>query len=650
MPSSAEQVYCLLDYETFSEADLKTVGVHEYAKHPSTEILCVAWAIGTKEELKTAKIQTGKIPELIKILKNNKIKLIAHSAAFEKVITKYVLKQNIPDKRWICTATMAAAQALPRKLEAVCEVLNLPHQKDKEGHRLMLKLSKPRNPSKLNPSTRHKDPEELDRLLEYCVADIKAEIDLFLSLPELSAYEKKVWYLDQVINQRGFRVDSLLIADILHLIEKETKALDEETAAITHGELNSTRQTAKTLAWLQERIEISNLQAKTLLDILDTPISDEVARIIEIRQDISKTSTAKYNTFYARSQSDGRCRDNLLYHGSHTGRFSGQGVQIQNLSRGKIKNPEKAIPLIHEGDLEWIRALYKSPMELFSSCLRSVIIADEGKEFFCADYAAIETRVLFWLAKHQAGIKAFKENRDLYVEMAAEIFRKDPKNVTKEERFLGKTSILGCGYGVGKNKFQTTCENYGVPVSEELAENAVGTYRRVHSPIPALWANLERAAVQACLNPDKKYSLHYTKWCANDRYLSCELPSGRKLIYWIPEVKYEATPWGNKSPKIYCWGVNSVTKKWERYAIWGGVFVENVVQAISRDLMVHAMLNIEASDYEIVLTVHDEILAERKKGNGCLKEFEDLMVITPEWGKEIPIKTEGWVGNRYRKG
>lgn len=658
--------YLILDYETRSEVDLKKVGAYEYAKDVSTQILCVAWRIGTREQLKyqlrnrlPANVYSPAFPDarnltqLRKHLLNQKCGLVAHNAFFEQMITKFVLKMpDISSERWVCTASMAAALALPRNLENVCLALNLPIKKDTDGRRLVLKYCKPRKVLKNDFSKWHSSASDLRRIMEYCKTDVDAETLLFLTLPELNATERKVWLLDQKINFRGFKVDQELILSALELIDQETKALDFETYQITNGQVSTTNQRDAALKWLNEQnVELPDLQKKTVENaLLNNELSAKVKRFLEIRKAASKTSTAKFQAFKARSKSDSRVRDNLVYHGARTGRWAGAGVQPQNFPRGTIKNTTEAAEDIKIRSLEWLRCLYGSPMNVFSSCLRAVSIPSEGNEFFCADYSAIEARVLFWVAEHFRGIKAFTENRPIYEEMAAAIYRVPEVNqVTKDQRSLGKVAILGAGYGMGAAKFVQTCKAFGIQIDETMARVAIETYRIQHAPVKTLWSNFERAAIEVVQAPSKSIKINCTKWFIKNDFLWCELPSGRKLAYYKPEIRFELTSWGEKRPVLYHYSVNSLTKKWELASTYGGKLTENVVQAVSRDLMAEAMLRIENAGFKIVLSVHDELLAERKKNESTLAEFENLMSETPEWAKGLPIKVEGWRGERYRK-
>lgn len=635
--------------------------------HRSTKILCVAWRSGTKRELIENPIfswapqdTSTRLFQLGNLLQDKDVLICAHNSSFEFLITNNVLRNTIPFKaippeRFICTAAMAAALALPRNLEGAANALDLFSKKDMDGNKLIKKWCKPRKPSKNNPSLRWNDPDEFKKIVEYCKADVRSQTELFLKIPELSVRERKVWLLDQKINNRGFNVDRKLVSTTLKLIDEEVKDLEAETVDITEGAVQSTKRVKEVLEFIKsEGHFLPNLQAKTIRDALDSGSFDGEStngvakRLLEIRQNVSKTSTAKYKAFEMRSRSDGRVRGGMLYHGASTGRWSGAGVQPQNFPRGSIKDTETACDVVQKGNLELIRMVYGNPMEVFSSCLRSVITAPRGKVLYVSDFASIETRVLFWIANHMKGLQMFRDGKDLYKEMAAAIYSTSAEKIDKAQRQLGKTAILGLGYQMGSEKFHKTCQLQNIEISEELAKIAVATYRREHHPVTGLWADTQMAAIAAIRYPGKKFTKHRTSWCVKDDFLWCLLPSGRTLAYHRPEIKITETSWGARVDTIYHYATNPVSKKWESVGTYGGRLVENIVQAVARDLLAEAMLRIEEHGYEIILTAHDEVVAEREKG-GSMAEFNDLMREVPLWAKGCPIEAEGFIAKRYRK-
>lgn len=328
----------ILDFETFSEVDLKSVGAWEYSKHPSTEIICAAWTVGERHQHWTkVECRRGDDLKILELLLGDG-PIVSHNAYFEQCILRNVLGFQLPSELFICTAAMAASHALPRDLEGACLALNLPVKKDMEGRRLMMKYMKPRKPSKHNASTRWSDPEELERIRQYCATDIEAERRLFERLPLLNETERKVWCLDQKINFRGFKVDRNLVTKILSLIEKESTNLLEEFKYIS--KLESPQQLEKTREILSHLgVILPNLTAKTVQDaLLADSMHPRARRILELRQALSKSSTKKYEAFEKRSRTDGRIRDSQLYHAASTGRWGGSGVQPHNLPRSDFSS------------------------------------------------------------------------------------------------------------------------------------------------------------------------------------------------------------------------------------------------------------------------------------------------------------------------
>jgi DNA polymerase len=673
----ADQPYVVLDYETYSEAPLKRVGSYEYSLHPTTEVLCASWRTGTHAILR----QLGRprlyaplgdpvqaedqLEELATVLSDADNVVVAHNALFEQAITANTLPRVvdylpfIPPHRWLCTAALASALALPRSLESAARVLDLDVQKDLDGVRILRKWMKPRRPSKRNPATRHLDPDEYARLCEYCATDVAAEVELFLTLPPLTDIERQVWELDQVINLRGFCVDRPLVQAILQLIAAETQALHHETREITGGIPDTTAKRDKLLEWLRDNgVGLPDLTKATVEWALgEDEVQGPARRVLEIRQAVSKTSTAKYRAFDLRSRHDGRLRDILVYHAASTGRWGGAGVQPQNFPKGTASEEEVAeVVWMAETNAGYdaFKVRYGNGlMDTLSSCLRGMIVAPTGHVLDVADYNAIEARVLFWVAGHSEGLAAFHEGRDLYRELASVIYGRPVTKDDTTERFVGKTSLLGAGYGLGAKKFRATCRTLGQEISEDLAETAIHAYRETHEPVACLWNIIEQVAIKAVLYPGNEYTRNRTTWWVEDDFLWCQLPGGRRLAYHRPTVENDETPWGRRCRVLYHYGVDAISKKWVRQRTWGGKLVENVVSAIARDLMAEAMLRIEAAGpWEVVLSVHDELVAERYVGHGAKgshDEFCQLMARLPEWANGLPVKVAGFSSTRYRK-
>lgn len=672
----------LIDFETRSRADLPAVGQHIYARHESTEVMCLGWKIiGEKksEVLTMPQIYTNDGTKEFQYAVKHAEHVVAHNAAFEQAMWTHCLLNStaigphlpdLPPEKWICTLSLCSILALPRALEKAGAALNLDIKKDMEGRRLLLQMCKPRRP--INDLQKWiewvESDDALKRLYEYCRVDLFTEEALFNKLAPykpFTKFERDLWILDQKINQRGFSIDHDLVARTLGLIKQEETELTKELQLKTFGWVKTTKQVKNFRDFLKDQgFDIPNLQKKTVDDTLlmiqneGLTKNETVIEVLKIRQSLGKSSTSKYEAFTNRMDHiDGRVRDNLLYHGASTGRWSGAGVQPQNFPRGTVKINERAIKELQTEDLHMLRILYGRPMDLFSSALRSMITASPGKELFCADFSSIEARVLLWVAGDASGIKEYENGLDTYITMAGTVFQIPWQVIEKEyktegyseKRQLGKKVILACGYQMGVKKFIQSCKDDGLIVPESTAVRAHAAFKEKYPLVPKVWGNYEKAAIFAVMNPGKKITINKVTWYTDREFLFAQLPSGRRLAYHKPQIKNEATPWGEMRPKLYIWTVDSKTKQWVQRAVYGGLLTENIVQAISRDCMAESMVRCEDNGYDCLITVHDENLTERDIGEGSLEDFDALMSQRPTWGQDIPLKVSSWVGSRYRK-
>ena len=640
-----------LDFETRSTVGLKACGAARYAEDPSTDVLCMAYAIN---DLPVQLWLPGEdCPKELRYYINYGMTVEAHSAFFERMIWKHVLvpKYDFPaikPDQWRCSAARAAALALPRSLEGAGAALGLSIQKSQEGKRIMLKLCKPDSKGKW-----HNDAADFHTLYQYCKQDVEAERALSQAIPDLSPKELLVWQLDQKINERGIKVDLEAVDASLKIIEQYTERLLAEFRELVGGTIETTGQRDRIIAWLKEEgVHIEGLRKNDVIDILEDQVrllgQDKARRVLEIRQALSKTSTAKYQALKNCACKDGRIRDTLMYHGASTGRWTGKSIQPQNLPKNVQKiQLDTYFRILKTHPTDIFEFCYPETMDSLSSSIRGSFIPSTGASFIGGDYGAIEARVLFWLAGEEKGLRMFREGQDLYKDLASTIYGVPVKDITKEQREMGKRAILGAGYGLGAEKFMETAKAFArLDISKEMATRVIQAYRAKYSTVVRLWIYQECAMREAVASWQPVTHGRIT-WLRKDLFLKCQLPSGRYLSYYDPKIEVRKTPWGENKAVVTYMAVNSVTKKWERDSTYGGKIVENLTQAIARDIIAEAMLRVEAKGYEIVLSVHDEILAEKKCGDP--KELEKLMVIQPTWGKDIPLKAECWTGGRYSK-
>jgi len=636
-----------IDFETRSAVDLTKAGVYRYAEDPSTDILCMAYAFDDDEpELWVPGDEVPiSIVHHVKALGNLK----AHNASFERIIWRDVLGPRygfpIPDmEQWYCSAAEAAAMGLPRHLGQLASVLKLDQQKDDSGHRLMLLLSKPRKPRKDEDPAGlywYDDPERLKRLYKYCRQDVRVEQAVSKYLRPLSAAEREVYLADQRLNDRGIMVDLPLVEAAERLAEAAKKAANAELEQLTGIEA------VTAVGQLTEYTGLPDFRRDTLEKALKSgELDGTTQRVVELRLDTAKTSVQKLPAMRTAACSDGRVRGTLLFHGAGTGRWSGRIVQFQNVPRGEVQDPERLIPLVLAGDLDAVSEI-APPMVAISSLLRSMVRAAPGHKLIAGDYAQIEARVLAWLAGQRDLLDLFANDGPVYETMGAAIHGVSLEAVTKDMRQDGKTAVLGCGYGLGAKKFASVND-----VSLEFAERVVGTYRERNRKIVQLWYNLERDIYRAAANPGSVVSDATggrVKYTVRGQYLWCQLPSKRFIAYPLPIIEERETPWGDVKPCVTVCNVNSMTRKWERRQLYGGLATENVVQAIARDLLADAWLRAERKGYSPVMSVHDELVVEVPEDFGSADEFAAIMAETPAWADGLPVKVEAWEGLRYKK-
>ena len=648
-----------IDFETRSEADIKKTGGWTYSLHETTDVLCLSYRIpGRPKGIWVPSVDPG-FPEDLKSAIDSVLPFEAHNSQFELAIWENVMVKKyqapiISRDRWTCSAAKAAALSLPRNLENLALALHLPVQKDMEGRRLMLKMTRPKKKTKKEPEGGwHEDPQDLVRLIQYCHTDTETEELASELMPELSKNEQILFLLDQKINLRGLYIDIPLVKICLDFIDRYSVVLLKKLQDLTDGEIQTAGQRQKILDYLSGLgTDLQNKLAATFADILGGGgVKGKARQILEVRQKLSKSSTTKFKTFLnATDPNDNRVRGTMLYHGASTGRWSGRLIQPHNFPRGSIKDVNECIDTLKMNDYELFKYLYPDVMGAISSCLRGMITAPVGRDLIAADFASIESRVLFWLANEKTGLQIYKTHGKAYEDMASFIYNKPIDAIKKDsmERQLGKAAILGCGFQMGKIKFYDTCHDWGIPVTKAQAAMGVDGFRKRFPKVVKFWYALNDAAIAAVENPGLVTEVGLIKFKHTGGFLYCRLPNGRKIAYREPIIKEEPTRFGVKK-QVSFMGTNSKTKKWERQRTYGGKLAENIVQATARDFMADGMLRVEKKGYYIVMTVHDEIICEVPEEFGSVEEFEKLMATVPTWGKGCPIGVEGWRGKRFKK-
>jgi DNA polymerase len=454
---------------------------------------------------------------------------------------------------------------------------------------------------------------------------------------------------------------------------------------VTAGEVNTCNAVQQLVAWLRKQgVDTSSVNKETVIDLLGEDLPPQAERALQLRQEAAKASTAKIDAFIQRTSPDGRMRGNLCYHGAGTGRWAGRGAQLQNLPRPTpgVKITEQDIANLRTGDPLLVGMLYDRPLTFVADCIRSMLIAAARKDLIASDFANIEGRVNAWLAGQSDKLELFAADGPIYERMGGVIFGLSTEEVVAKgkdavERDIGKRAELGCGYQMGAPKFKATAKreaNKIIPI--ELAVKAVKAFREVNHKIVAFWSNLEAAAIDAVRRPGEVTICGRIKFRKHGSFLVCQLPSGRCIYYpyprlvqnvWVLDLKTKAKRTmrldaareaqgaekvkidGQPYQSLVYKGVDTYTKKWQEIDTYGGKLVENVTQAVARDLMADAMLRIDAAGYPVILTVHDEVLSEPAEGFGSVEEFDRMMAEIPGWAAGCPVSAKGWRGKRYRK-
>ena len=551
---------------------------------------------------------------------------------------------------------MALAAGLPARLSALADALELANRKDAGGERLMHQMSKPRRPHKdENPAGIYwfEDQERVERLRAYCAQDVEVERELYRRLPPLSPSEQVLWTLNHTINTRGFHVDRAFAAAARAVAQAAAPEIDAEITTITNGAVTAISQVARLLTWVREHGSVlEQLDRKSIGKELERDdLLPAVRRALELRLGGAQAAVKKLDALLARAGDDDRVRGAFRYHGASTGRWAGEGYQPQNLKRAVAD--EAAIAAVATGDYAHVRSLYPQPLSVIGDCTRAMITAAPGHMLIGADFSSIESRVLAWVAGEEWKLDSYRrfdathDPRDEpYCITACKIFRKPEGSFTKgsPERSVGKTCDLAFGYmgGLGAwRKFEP----------DRFTDDEVKTFnaewRAAHPKIKRFWYDVDRAALMAVRERGRVFRCGPVAFKSAGAFLWLKLPSGRKLAYPQPRAIGD----DKRQHVVFADNAAGQFKDCRNgQGSYGGLWTENIVSGIARDLLADAMLRIEAAGFPIVLHVHDEIVCEVPIGFGSTEEFTHLMTRKPSWALDLPVAASAWTGMRYTKG
>ncbi|PRR84550.1 DNA polymerase [Clostridium vincentii] len=639
-----------IDIETFSSVDLIKCGVYAYASAPDFEILLFAYAFDD-EDVEIIDIASGEIlpAEIISAIQDDRIVKTAFNSNFERTcISTYLKKQLSPDV-WRCAAVQSAMLALPMSLNGVGQVLGLQQQKMKEGKDLIRYFSNPCKPTKSNGErTRnlpHHAPEKWQLFKEYCKRDVEVERNIRVKISKypISENEQEIYSLDQQINDRGVLVDMELVKNAIEC-DCIQKADTFSKAQLLTG-LENPNSVAQIKKWLLENgIQAPSLSKKAVTDLAKES-DGEVEMLLNLRLQLAKTSIKKYEAIERSVCPDGRVRGLLQFYGANrTGRWAGRLVQVQNLPQNHLKDLTLARNLVKQGCFNELELLFDNVPNVLSELIRTAFIPKPNHRFIVADFSAIEARVIASIAGEKWRMDVFATHGKIYEASASQMFKVPIEEITKGSplRQKGKISELALGYG-GSVGALTAMGALEMGVAEEELQGLVTAWRQANPNITKLWWNIDKAALKAVKGRTAvavgKIKIHY-----ESGILFITLPSGRKLSYIKPRI--QLNKFGREG--ITYEGIGA-TRKWERIETYGPKLVENIVQAIARDLLAEAMLHVANRGYDIVMHVHDEIIVEAPKNFGSLKEVCDIMAVAPIWADGLPLRADGFECDYYKK-
>lgn len=677
----------ILDVETCSPLALgsqKSVGAERYAVDPKTHFLCLSYQIGLDGKVKRWRPGDPLPVDLIDAPSQGYL-IYATNAPFDRAIWREILAKRhgwpYPgDHVFMDLAVLQSYAGLPRSVEGAAGALGTYQQKDIDGKKLMQKLAKPLKPTKyLTDEWRHHTPEALEALEEYCDQDVRAEADICRRVPMMPAYLRRAWSASERMNARGVLADIPFAHKAVHVLSIHQQRARARLSTITGGQITTEGQ--------QERIGDLLLDAgyevahtpgggvamdKDAIGPLLQQARDRgdsmIEEVLSIRQEMNKSSVAKYHALIrcALPQTN-RLHGMLVFHGAHTGRWTGSLVQLQNLPKGDAFSESMLMygrELVNRCAYDDLVMFFGTDfMDLMGALVRTALMAREGHILHVSDYSAIEGRGLAWLAGEAHIIQAYIDGLDMYRVNAAATYGITYDGVDGgapkgPQRSMGKVGELAGGFGGGPGAFKKMAAKSGISLTTEEAEHLRDKWRANRPATVALWKSMQRAAVYAIKHPGALAAVEGTKgrvvFRVKNRTLLMKLPSGRLLYYREPSVGEKIAPWSKDgdpqfTEAVFYMGVDPEKKVWGKQDTYGGKLTENAVQALCADLLYEALPRLESHGYSPVLTVHDEILSEDPEDMADIDAFSAIMSQAPDWADGFPIESCGFVTKYYRK-
>ena len=658
MTSWAERRRLLIDLETYSSVDISKAGAFKYVESDDFEILLLAyaWDDGPVYVIDLTAAEDDDCPaaeelqDIIAGLLDPDTVKVAHNSAFERACLAKYLRQGLPAEEWEDTMVMAAMNGLPMSLDAAGAALQLQDQKIKEGKTLINYFCKPCKPTIANGGrTRNLPkhaPDKWERFVEYCRRDVEVEQAIYYRLRRFPVpdWERQVWALDARINERGVLVDTELAQAAIDVGERFREEHMAEMTKLTG--LDNPNSVAQLRDWLDTvGVSCESLNKATVADLRAAATDPTTRRVLELRQMLGKTASKKYEAMTAAACRDDRVRGILQYYGAgRTGRWAGRLVQPQNMAQNHLDAIDKVRELVRQRDLETLEMAFDNVPDVLGQLTRTAIVAKPGHTLLVSDYAAIEARVIAYLAGEQWRMDVFAQGGDIYCSSASQMFKVpvEKHGINGHLRQKGKIAELACGYGGGVGALKAFgADKMGL--TDDEMQDIVDQWRAASPTIPQFWRDAERIAKNALRHPGTTWSIQGcgVKYRKDADALRCQLPSGRILSYWGAYLD-------DIDGSIRFMGQNQTTRKWERTETWGGKLVENIVQAFARDCLAVALLRLDAAGYAITFHVHDEIIAEAPDGSRW-QDMADIMGQPIDWAPGLLLRGDGYSTKFYMK-
>lgn len=648
-----------IDIETYSDEDLPKTGVYRYAESPVFEITLLAYAYDDQEVHIVDLLQGEKIPDqVLKDLVDHYVVKTAFNAAFERTCLAAYLGWYMPPEQWRCTSVLALTLGLPGNLGAVGDALRLGKDKKKMGvgRSLISYFCKPCKPTKVNGQrTRnfpHHDPDRWALFKTYCKQDVVSEREIrnrLLSF-DLTPEEQALWCLDQRINERGALLDMQLVEHAIRCDEMYAERLLAEAIRLTG--LQNPKSVTQLKKWLRDvdDIDVESLNKQVVPELLKGTANDSVRRVLQLRQEMAKSSVSKYKAMARAVSKDGRVRGLHQFYGANrTGRWAGRVVQTQNLPQNKLEDLDLARNLLRAGKYDELEMLFGNVPDTLSQLIRTAFVASPGRQLMVVDFSAIEARVLAWLAWESWRIDVFNTHGKIYEASAEQMFHLPPGSVGKGSpyRQKGKVAELALGFQGGAGAL-ITMGALKMGLEEDELDPIKVAWRAANKKIEQFWYDVERAATRAIVDKttitlpiaNKRSSLtfSYEKGC-----LFIKLPSGRRLCYYRARMEHDEK--FNKMAITYG-GLDQKTKQWsDNTRTYGGKLVENLCQAIARDCLREGLFGLDVAGFETIMHIHDEAVSD----GGNLSKAEAIMGAPISWAPGLPLRGDGYVTPYYKK-